>query len=297
MLGDHAPSSESAVENDQQKPHCPRFLTRVTAPCIVQSTDDDKHSPLYLCVAKRGNPLHVGFTPVYTAAHSRCVISADSLTRDLDVSQRFSSVIGRRQATQRLESCVQIPANSCEILEEFVKTQCERSKVRPAFLVFRTRRVVSTEETSTCLDVQLDVACQLLALKVIGNVTVVSSMPRTSGIEHPLAPSSVFLWLPLVFCKGVLELLFHPLLQSFLFSFVGTERKSIWALSWLIWALSWLAPVLLLELISLLRSQTRLSPREFPRLSLLVLEALPQSRGFSDSRGCWWLSSQNPATT
>ena len=73
-------------------------------------------------------------------------------------------------------------------------------------------------------------------------------MSRTFGSESPLAPSSAFLSVSSV---GLLP----ELLQA------GTERRVV-GLS------RHFPPVFLLELLSLLRSQTRLSPKEFPRIFL-----------------------------
>jgi len=36
------PSSDPVVENAQHEPHCPWFLTGVTAPAVTQSTDAGK---------------------------------------------------------------------------------------------------------------------------------------------------------------------------------------------------------------------------------------------------------------
>ena len=73
-------------------------------------------------------------------------------------------------------------------------------------------------------------------------------MSRTFGSESPLAPSSAFFSVSSV---GLLA----ELLQA------GTERRVV-GLS------RHFPPVFLLELLSLLRSQTRLSPKEFPRIFL-----------------------------
>ena len=99
-------------------------------------------------------------------------------------------------------------------------------------------------------------------------------------------PFSAFL--RLVCCQSFLEQLVHPLLQRLLFSFVGTERR-VFGLS------HHLPPALLLELISFLRPPSQLPLEECPCILLLVLEALPQCHGFSDSRGCRWSSSTEPS--
>merc|ERR1712190_146481 len=49
-----APSEEPVVENDQHEPHCPWFLTGVTAPLVVQSTASAKASPPYSCWPRLG---------------------------------------------------------------------------------------------------------------------------------------------------------------------------------------------------------------------------------------------------
>ena len=89
-----------------------------------------------------------------------------------------------------------------------------------------------------------------------------------------LAPSALSGFPLPFFCQSVLEQLFRPLPQEFLFTLAVAERRRA--------ATSRHPPhVLSLKLLSELWSQARLSPKEFPRFFLSVLETLFYLRAFS----------------
>jgi len=50
-------SRAPVVEEVKHEPHCASFLTEVTTPCAVQSTEEPKGAPSYSCISQWGKPL------------------------------------------------------------------------------------------------------------------------------------------------------------------------------------------------------------------------------------------------